>query len=133
MTMPKLLPPGHPDRALSAQEVIEPHYQELVRRMKLRGMSEGEIAVAIEGLAQAHLMTLIENRATEAQIDDARAEAGLEPVYRGIDDDVLFQQLECAEPPKDLGALKALASFLAVMSIIGTCVLIAWGWVNTQS
>ena len=68
MTSPKLLPTGHPDRATSAQEVIEPHYQTLVSRMKLHGMSEGEIAVAIKELAQAHLFTMLENRRTEPRI-----------------------------------------------------------------
>ena len=77
MTKPTLRPPGHPDRALSAQEEIEPLYQSLVRHMTLRGMSEGEIAVAMEGQAQAHLTTMVENRKRDARIDDAREEASI--------------------------------------------------------
>lgn len=109
MTSPKLLPTGHPDRALSAQEVIEPHYQTLVSSMKLCGMSEGEIAVAIEELAQAHLIAMMENRRTEARIAAVREEAGLEPI---LNDDLIFAQLERDEPPNNR---RPLVTLIAVM------------------
>lgn len=83
MTKPsRLLPPGHPDRIYSAEEVIEPYYQTLVIRMLAKGLSDEEIALAVESLAQAHLDTLAANRLAETEIVLARQEAGLEPIDR---------------------------------------------------
>lgn len=59
---------------------MEPAYQALVLRMMTKGLSEQEIAVAVESLAQAHLDTLAANAETEAEIDKAQREAGLPDV-----------------------------------------------------
>lgn len=74
---PQLLPRGHPDRATSAEEVVEPYYQALVLRMLSKGLSDEETALAVESLAQAHLDMLRANDATELDIDHARRMAGM--------------------------------------------------------
>ena len=80
MIRPRLLDFGHPDRPTSAEEMVEPAYQQLVARMVRGGLSEDEVALAIESLAQAHLETIAANAATDAEIAKVRHEAGLPPV-----------------------------------------------------
>ena len=82
MNRPRLVQPGHPDRSLSVEEVIEPGYQALVLRMMQKGMSEQEIVLAIESLAQAHLDTLSATVENEDAIDRALVEAGMKPCDR---------------------------------------------------
>ena len=80
MTRPRLIEFGRPDRPVSAEEAIEPSYQQLVARMVRKGLSEDEVALAIESLAQAHLETIAANAATDAEIAKVRHEAGLPPL-----------------------------------------------------
>jgi hypothetical protein len=73
---------GHPDRPISIQEALEPYYRQLVEDMEFHEISEEEVAVAFEALAQAHLSQMVERRNTEDAVDAARVSRGLPPVYR---------------------------------------------------
>src|SRR5690554_4788292 len=74
---PRLSARGHPDRPVAVEEMVEPRYHAMVRDLTTKGISEEDAALAIESLAQAHLDTIIANKATEAEIAAARRDAGL--------------------------------------------------------
>lgn len=74
---PRLLPLGHPDRVMSAEEIIEPYYQALVLRMLSKGLSDEETALAVESSAHAHLDTLRATKMTDAEIARVRRLAGM--------------------------------------------------------
>lgn len=112
MSRPRLLSRGHPDRPLSVEEVLEPAYQALVAKAVANGASEEEAALAIEGLAQAHLDTIAANKETEAEIAKARREAGLPEVVEA--------------PPQPMGWMEAAGAAIWSVVIFSAGYLAFW-------
>lgn len=73
-------PADHPDRALLAQESLQPAYDAMVSKMVARGWAEKDVALAMVGLSEAHAMGLESLDVTEAQLAWARAIGALPPV-----------------------------------------------------
>lgn len=78
----KTVPPpaGHPDRALLAQESLQPAYDAMVSKMVAQGWAEKDVALAMVGLSEAHAMALESLDVTEAQLAWARAIGALPPI-----------------------------------------------------
>ena len=73
-------PASHPDRALMAQESLQPAYDAMVSKMVARGWAEKDVALAMVGLSEAHAMGLESLDVTEAQLAWARAIGALPPI-----------------------------------------------------
>lgn len=72
MSWAPLSPPGTADRPLSVQKAVEPGYNVLVRQMLSQDITEEEVAVAIERLAQAHIETIFKTRGAVTEIHEFR-------------------------------------------------------------
>lgn len=74
MTIPRpKTTPVDPDHVLDAEFALEPYFQELAEKAKAAGWDEGVVAMALVGLAEAHLHMRKANSATDLAISFARA------------------------------------------------------------
>lgn len=62
----------HPDRAIECQFVIEPAFQDLVRRAVAAGWTEDDVAPAMVDLAHSHLNGLVADRKVAGEIGVAQ-------------------------------------------------------------
>ena len=109
MTSLPHLPRGHPDFPLECEEALQPAYDALVLRHMQGGWREEDVALAIEGLAQAHLDSLVANDATDREIRMARRMAGMPE---------LDEPDEPQPPRRDL-RLGAIFALIAVGAVFG--------------
>ncbi|KAF0135614.1 MAG: hypothetical protein FD152_1277 [Xanthobacteraceae bacterium] len=74
MTIPRpKTTPADPDHVLDAEFALEPYFQELAEKAKAAGWDEDVVAMALVGLAEAHLHMRKANGATDLAISLARA------------------------------------------------------------
>ncbi len=74
MTIPRpKTTPADPDHVLDAEFAIEPYFQDLAEKAKAAGWDEDVVAMALAGLAEAHLHMRKANGTTDLAISLARA------------------------------------------------------------
>lgn len=74
MTIPRpKTTPADPDHVLDAEFALEPYFQDIAEKAKAAGWDEDVIAMALVGLAEAHLHMRKANGATDLAISLARA------------------------------------------------------------
>lgn len=74
MTIPRpKTTPADPDHVLDAEFSLEPYFQELAEKAKAAGWDADVVAMALVGLAEAHLHMRKANGATDLAVSLARA------------------------------------------------------------
>ncbi|MDK4720163.1 hypothetical protein PH552_12490 [Rhizobium sp. CNPSo 3968] len=69
---PPTLPPGDPDRHLKCQDAVHVAFSDLARAAVEAGWDEQEVATALVEVADAHVLTVIENAGLDVALDQIK-------------------------------------------------------------
>lgn len=67
------MPSDHPDRRLECEFVMEIGFQQLAFKAEAAGWTEEEVAFALIGLAQSHIVTMRQNEMNENHLRSAKS------------------------------------------------------------